>query len=231
MKNIVVYIHGKHGSAQEASHYGSLFADCDVVGFDYKAKTPWEAKEEFPPYFDAVFKKYDSAMLVANSIGAFFAMHALTDAPIKKAFLISPVVNMENLIANMMAQANVSEKELREKGEPDTSYGEKLSRKYLCYARQNPIYWTAPTHILYGENDDLTPFETVCEFANQTGATLTVMKNGEHRFHTKEQMRFLDNWIRHFAPESTKPRGKLRHQVKFGPYLGIEANLCLLLQP
>lgn len=51
MKNIVVYIHGKHGSAQEASHYGSLFADCDVVGFDYKAKTPWEAKEEFPPYF------------------------------------------------------------------------------------------------------------------------------------------------------------------------------------
>ena len=91
MKNIVVYIHGKHGSAQEASHYGSLFADCDVVGFDYKAKTPWEAKEEFPPYFDAVFKKYDSAMLVANSIGAFFAMHALTDAPIKKAFFISPV--------------------------------------------------------------------------------------------------------------------------------------------
>ena len=86
MKNIVVYIHGKHGSAQEASHYGSLFADCDVVGFDYKAKTPWEAKEEFPPYFDAVFKKYDSAMLVANSIGAFFAMHALTDAPIKRRF-------------------------------------------------------------------------------------------------------------------------------------------------
>ena len=61
-------------------------------------------------------------------------------------------------------------------------------------------------HILYGENDDLTPFETVCEFANQTGATLTVMKNGEHRFYTKEQMRFLDNWIRHFAPESTKSR-------------------------
>lgn len=113
---------------------------------------------------------------------------------------------MENLIANMMAQANVSEKELREKGEPDTSYGEKLSWKYLCYVRQNPIYWTAPTHILYGENDDLTPFETVCEFANKTGATLTVMKNGEHRFHTKEQMRFLDNWIRHFAPESTKSR-------------------------
>ena len=127
MKNIVVYIHGKHGSAQEASHYGSLFADCDVVGFDYKAKTPWEAKEEFPPYFDAVFKKYDSAMLVANSIGAFFAMHALTDAPIKKAFFISPVVNMENLITNLMSQANASEEELRDKSEPNAEFKEKFS--------------------------------------------------------------------------------------------------------
>ena len=47
MKNIVVYIHGKGGSAQEAAHYQPLFADSDVLGFDYEARTPWEAKEEF----------------------------------------------------------------------------------------------------------------------------------------------------------------------------------------
>ena len=29
----------------------------------------------------------------------------------------------------------------------------------------------------------------------QTGADVTVMKNGEHWFHTEEQMRFLDEWI------------------------------------
>ena len=52
-----------------------------------------------------------------------------------------------------------------------------------------------PTHILYGENDDLTSFETICEFANRAGATLTVMKNGEHRFSAAEQMHFLDDWI------------------------------------
>jgi len=27
------------------------------------------------------------------------------------------------------------------------------------------------------------------------GAELTVMEEGEHWFHTDEQMRFLDNWI------------------------------------
>uniref|UniRef100_UPI000CD9A434 copper resistance protein NlpE N-terminal domain-containing protein n=1 Tax=Campylobacter concisus TaxID=199 RepID=UPI000CD9A434 len=35
---------------------------------------------------------------VASSIGAFFAMHALQDMRIKKAYFISPIVDMENLI-------------------------------------------------------------------------------------------------------------------------------------
>ena len=199
MKNIVVYIHGKGGSAQEAAHFQQFFTDRDVLGFDYEARTPWEAKEEFVPFFEYILKSRKSVTILANSIGAFFAMHALQDMRIKKAYFISPIVNMENLILNMLSRANASEEELRNKGELDTGSGEKLSWKYLCYAREHPSFWTAPTHILYGENDDLTSFETICEFANQAQATLTVMKNGEHWFHTAEQMRFLDDWIRSYS--------------------------------
>ncbi len=46
MNKAVVYIHGKGGSAQEAEHYKLLFGDCDVIGFDYSAQSPWEAKDE-----------------------------------------------------------------------------------------------------------------------------------------------------------------------------------------
>ena len=199
MKNIVVYIHGKGGSVQEAAHYQPLFADSDVLGFDYKASSPWDAKEEFVLFFEPIVKSRTSVTIVANSIGAFFAMHALQGMEIKRAYFISPIVNMQNLIEKMMSQARVSEDELRDRGELDTECGEKLSWKYLCYAREHPICWTAPTHILYGEKDDLTSLETICEFANQAQATLTVMKNGEHRFHTAEQMRFLDDWIRRYS--------------------------------
>ena len=199
MKHIVVYIHGKGGSAQEAAHFQQFFADSDVLGFDYEARAPWEAKEEFAPFFEPILKSRKSVTIVANSIGAFFAMHALQGMEIKKAYFISPIVNMENLILNMLSRANASEEELRDRGELDTEYGEKLSWKYLCYAREHPICWTAPTHILYGEKDDLTSFETIYEFANRIKATLTVMKNGEHRFHTAEQMRFLDDWIRRYS--------------------------------
>lgn len=47
----------------------------------------------------------------------------------------------------------------------------------------------------FGEKDNLTSYETMLQFANQTGATLDVMKNGEHWFRTEEQMRFLDKTI------------------------------------
>ena len=196
MKQIVIYVHGKGGTAEEAKHYQPLFAESDVIGFDYKSQNPWEAKREFPDFYDLHSKGYDSVILVANSIGAFFSMNALAEKNISKALFISPIVNMERLITDMMIWANVTEDELCSKKEISTDFGETLSWEYLCYVREHPIKWNIPTCILYGAKDNLTSIETISEFAEQTGAILTVMNDGEHWFHTEEQMEFLDNWIR-----------------------------------
>lgn len=195
MKKAVVYIHGKGGSAAEAEHYKLLFPDCSVIGFDYKAETPWEAKAEFSRFFDEVSKTADGVILIANSIGAYFAMNADIGKKITKAFFISPVVDMERIITEIMAGAGVTEDELRRRGEVKTDFGETLSWKYLCFARENPLSWSVPTHILRGENDFLTPLEVMSAFAEKIGAGLTVMPGGKHWFHTEEQMEFLDNWI------------------------------------
>lgn len=84
------------------------------------------------------------------------------------AYFISPVVDMEQLICNMMQWAGVSEFELAEKLEIPTTFGETLSWKYLCYVREHPISWKIPTHILYGENDNLTSKETIKAFAEKS---------------------------------------------------------------
>lgn len=55
---------------------------------------------------------------------------------------------------------------------------------------------------MYGEKDNLTSMETISEFAKSVGARITVMKNGEHWFHTAEQMEFLDVWIRNCMDKS-----------------------------
>ena len=196
MKELVLYIHGKGGCAGESEHYKPLFPDCEVIGLDYQTFTPWETGKEIR---DAVIKlkaKYDSIVLITNSIGAFFSMNAGIDTMIQCAYFISPVIDMEQLILNMMSWANVTEKELEEKGAIPTSFGEDLSWEYLCYVREHPASWTVPTRILYGGRDNLTSHETITAFAKAHGAELTVMEEGEHWFHTEGQMRFLDNWIK-----------------------------------
>ena len=74
----LIYIHGQYGSPEEAEHYRALLPGCEVIGFDYKAQTPWEVEREFAEYFDTLAERgCGSIGIIANSIGAFYAMCAL----------------------------------------------------------------------------------------------------------------------------------------------------------
>ena len=201
MNKLVIYIHGKGGDPAEAEHFRPLFQSHDIIGFDYHSQTPWQAEEEFTEFAASLCEKYTSVTLIANSIGAYFSLCSLGDTKINEAFLISPVFDMENLIVSMMKAANITEEELKSKGKIKTSFGETLSYRYLCYARENRPFWNIPTHILYGEKDELTSYETISAFSDKINATLTVMKNGEHYFHTDEQMHFLDSYIRRWTSD------------------------------
>lgn len=86
MKRLVLYIHGKGGSALEAEHYKPLFLGYDVVVFDYYSDNPWDAVVEFTKIFKTYKQEYDSIILIANSMGAYYAMCALNDEPIDQAF-------------------------------------------------------------------------------------------------------------------------------------------------
>lgn len=195
MKKAVIYIHGKGGNAGEAEHYRSFFPDSDVIGFDYVSQFPWDAQIEFQKYFQGIKKKYDNVTVIANSIGAYFALVSLSEVKISKAFFISPIVNMEKLIQDMLCWSGETEESLKEKGEIPTDFGETLSWNYLSWVRSHPINWKIPTDILYGEKDNMQSLDTIWEFEAKTDSIVTIMENGEHWFHTMEQMKFLDLWI------------------------------------
>ena len=206
--NVILYIHGKDGSATESEHYKPLFPDCKVIGLDYQtfsdlkgtecgvAITPWETGQEIHIAVEELKSKYENVILIANSIGAFFSMNAGIDEMIQKAYFISPIVDMDKLITDMMKWANVTELELESKGVIHTDFGEDLSWDYLSYVRSHLVEWRVPTQILYGSKDHLISQDTITRFANKHQATLTVMDGGEHWFHTDEQIAFLDNWIK-----------------------------------
>lgn len=102
-----------------------------VTGLDYRAQTPWEAREEFLAYFKAARRDGTKVLVIANSIGAFFAMQALDETRVDRALFVSPVVDMERLIETMMAGEGITEPELRQRGEIKTKFGETLSWRYL----------------------------------------------------------------------------------------------------
>lgn len=205
-----LFVHGKMGQKEEALD----FAKCAVpMGYQVLAidlprhgerrlsdekLTPWEVIPEIKIVCGFMQSNWQSISLRATSIGAWFSMLALSDFDIKRALFVSPIVNMQNLIENMMMWANVSEQQLKQQGEIPTSFGETLSWDYLCFVRENPIKWTAPTEVLYAENDNLTAENVLCDFAKLHSAGITVMPNGEHWFHTKEQLDYLRRWERKF---------------------------------
>ena len=199
MKNVVIYIHGKYGAAEEAEHYKKFFNEADIIGFEYTSEYPWDFQKEFSNFINNIYTKYKKISIIANSIGAYFTMLSLTNKNIEKAFFISPIVDMEKLITDMMVSENITEEELYKKKEIKTSFGETISWKYLTFVRKNPIEWNVLTYILYGEKDNMTSYEAILNFTNKSKANLTIMRDGEHWFHTDEQIEFLNNWIKNLT--------------------------------
>lgn len=195
MKKVLLYVHGKNGCADEANHYRRFFRQAEVIGCDYQGETPWDTKDELVAFYQKLSAKYSTISVIANSIGAYYVMNALSDKNIEHAYFISPIVDMEKLIYDMMLGEGIGEEKLAQNKKITTSAGEVLSWQYLCYVRSHPLIWHVPTDILYGEKDRLTTAETMAEFAYSHQATLTIMKDGEHWFHTAEQMDFLDKWL------------------------------------
>lgn len=65
----------------------------------------------------------------------------------------------------------------------------------LVFVRQNPItQWSIPTKILYASKDNLVQRETVEKFVERFQCGLSIMENGEHWFHTDEQLEYLKTW-------------------------------------
>ena len=139
--------------------------------------------------------------LFACSMGAYFSLLACRDLPVRQSLFLSPIVDMKRLIDNMMAWFDVSPERLRAEQEIALPIGQTLYWDYYCYVRDNPVtVWESPTAILYGEADNLCEYGVITLFAQRFGCSLTVMKQGEHYFHTPAQLEFYRRWLKQHLP-------------------------------
>lgn len=145
--------------------------------------------------------------LFASSLGAYFSLLAYKNVPLESCLFLSPVLDMERLIQNMMKWSGVSEELLKEKRKVQTPTGE-LDWEYYRYVKEHPVnQWDAPTAILYGSEDDVTERDVVNDFVNRFHGDLTVLQGSEHYFHTEEQLGVFRQWLRKHIPYHTRRDG------------------------
>lgn len=139
---------------------------------------------------------YSEINLWACSMGAYFSLLAYKNEEIKQCLFLSPVVNMKVIINNMMLWSNTTEEELEEKREIKTDFGQTLYWDYYKYVKDNPITnWNKKTYILYGNKDNMQNEDIIKNFSNKFNCGLTILENGEHYFHTEEQLKFYKEWL------------------------------------
>ena len=205
---VYLYVHGQGGSKEEAASFAAhavrrgwqvLSIDLPQHGGrnnDPAPLDPWHAIPELEQLFGYARQRWSRLAWFANSIGAWFTMQALCGTPLENCLFASPILDMERLIYRMMGWANVTESQLRQRQTIQTDFGQTLSWEYLCWAKAHPVtQWETPTHILYGGLDNMTERCVADEFTRRFSCRLTVMEDGEHWFHTPQQLAVLDQWV------------------------------------
>ncbi|MEA4913173.1 MAG: alpha/beta hydrolase [Christensenella sp.] len=185
--------------AQEATKrgYQVLSFDLPEHGDRKQEPTPCSVQicvKEFADVMAFARSTHEQVSLFACSMGAYFSLLAYRDEPLDQTLFLSPVVDMKRIIDNLMMYAQVTSEQLEQQKEIVTPF-KTLYWDYYSYVATHPVVWDKKTALLYGAKDFLCEYSFVKAFADQARADMTVFDEGEHFFHTEEQIAFYRDWL------------------------------------
>lgn len=214
-ERVFLFIHGKCGCKEEGGDFAELACSrgwqvlaVDLPGHGVRTQemenfNPWHMVPELRTVMAYARERWQHVALRANSIGAWFSMLAFGQEPLEISMFVSPILDMARLIETMMQWAGVTEAELQAKETIPTAFGETLSWQYYQYAKTHPIeQWSRQTAMLYAGRDNLTPRWEAETFAARFHWDLDIMEEGEHWFHTPEQLAVLYRWTEDHLPDN-----------------------------
>ena len=175
-EKVFLFVHGLHGHKEEALVFAEVAVPkgYQVMGIDLPVeRKPWEVLPLLNDICDYLYDNWQSVSVRANSIGSWFTLLAFQSKKVEQALLVSPILDMKRFV------------ELMPQREDD----------YYEWVVNNPMTsWVAPTYILRPEVDLIVNEEVCYDFISQHQCQVTIMPDGEHWFHTPEQLAFLKAW-------------------------------------
>ena len=175
-EKVFLFVHGLHGQKEEALAFAEVAVPkgYQVFSIDLPVeRKPWEVMPLLNEVRDYLYENWKNVSVRANSIGSWFSLLSFQNKKVDQAMLVSPILDMKKYI------------ELMPHREDD----------YYEWVVNKPItHWDTPTFILRPEVDTIVSKEVGRDFISQHQCQVTIMPNGEHWFHTPEQLAFLKAW-------------------------------------
>lgn len=216
-KQLFLFVHGQGGNKEEARAFATVACSIgwQVLGIDLPEHgervggsisfNPWHVVPELHRVMQYARAGWQQIALRATSIGSWFSLLAFSGESLAQCLLVSPLVDMERMIQNLMHWSGVTEERLEREKLIPTDFGQTLSWEYLSYVRTHPIdVWNIPTYILRAKKDEQIDGDTVEAFSARFGCKLTVIEGGEHWFHTPEELSILCQWESESLKKSQK---------------------------
>jgi uncharacterized protein len=211
-KRLLIEVHGNYSGKEDtviemmartavSEGYQALSFDLPMHGErqdDNYECNPENCVSDLKVVYDYAGTISSEISLFACSIGAYFSLLAYHDLDLEQSLFLSPIVNMERLIDNMMKNYGISEDRLNNEGRIQLPDSHVLDYDYYRYVKDNPVSfdWKSPTSILYGSKDDLSEWKEISKFSSRYKAPVTVLEGGDHFFHTDEQLQAFDSWAK-----------------------------------
>lgn len=205
---IFIHVHGKMSRKEYAENFAIIAekAGYQTLSFDlpehgertgnssYRCDV-WNGKKDLNIIADYAYKNWEKVSLFACSLGAYFSLNTYADRNFEITMFQSPIVDMRWLVEHMMLWSDVTESDLKKKGEIETPI-DTLRWDYYSYIKEHPVTkWHSGTHILYGALDNLQAKECITDFARRFDSKLTISEGSEHPFMSERDFKIVEDWI------------------------------------
>lgn len=146
---------------------------------DDKAFTPMDASPEVRAFARLARSQSTEVSLLANSIGAYFSLCDTPAGTFERAWMVSPLLDLEYYIRDIMAEYSVTDEQLEAQTVIDTPRGV-LERSYLRFVEEHPARLNAPSWMIRGDQDEMVPLNALSRFVGAPGVELVQVEGGQH---------------------------------------------------
>ena len=203
---VYLHVHGKQGRKEYARRFAELAAarGWQTVSFDLPGHGErsggapcdvWNGTADLTAVYERARARWGTLALYACSLGAYLSLEALGGATLTGALFQSPIVDMGWLVRRMMADAGVTEEELRIRQRIPTPV-DTLSWPWYCHIVAHPVTaWPHATRVLWAGHDTLQPRAVIDRFCERFGADLTVAPDSDHPFMAPGDEAHVEAWL------------------------------------